>query len=80
MKKNMNRVLPFVLLVGLAAARPAGVELGWQNEKQPAVDLAQTSVNTCCAEYLKCPLPAPQPAGTPCVCEGPSGSISGYAC
>jgi hypothetical protein len=46
------------------------------------VDLAQWSPPAygCCTQFMRCQLPYPQPAGSPCVCMTPRGAMRGFAC
>ncbi len=77
---TLSGLLAFAVLAGLTVSHPSPVDLGRQSANDPPVSIVQGPATFCCTQYVRCPLPAPQPPGTPCICNGPRGPMSGYAC
>ena len=74
---DLTRVLLFASIAGLPLQMPASIQPPERSHEQPALRLVQwTPAYSCCTPKLRCPLPAPQPIGSPCKC----GDDPGNAC
>jgi hypothetical protein len=73
--RGFTRLLLLAVIAGLPLQSPAPIQRPQQSYEQPALRVVQWApAYSCCTARGRCPLPAPQPIGSPCQCYGDPGN------